>query len=252
MDPSLIAQLPPPLPAEQIIGMNQPKADLRTHRTYTWNGWDFTVPPGVFMPGETSRMIHQRLLDGDIAVRGRRYAAMGVGLGVETAVAGLRGAARVYAVDVHADSVRAAGDNYRRLVTGAQAPEFVPVVSDVFAGFPEGHQADVVTFNPPAVSQPVSDDPDVVRNVCAGAAVTEAFFSQIAERDLLAPGGEVYLIVSNTADLRRIIGHAADTGFRAQIHHLHDWEDGVLTHLFRLTRGPAGAGDGAHQREAVR
>ncbi|MFD3688281.1 methyltransferase [Nocardiopsis sp. NPDC058631] len=252
MDPSLIAQLPLPLPAEQIIGMNQPKADLNTHRTYTWNGWDFTVPPGVFLPGETSRMIHQRLLDGDIGVRGRRYAAMGVGLGVETAVAGLRGAARVYAVDVHAASVRAAEDNYRRLVPDGEAPAFVPVVSDVFADFPEGHQVDVVTFNPPAVSQQVSGDPDVVRNVCAGAAVTDAFFSQIAERDLLAPGGEVYLIVSNTADLRGIIGHAARTGFTARIHHRHDWEDGVLTHLFRLTREPAVAGNGTHDREVVR
>jgi len=170
---------------------------------------------------------------------------------VETAVAGLRGAERVYAVDVHAASVRAAEDNYRRLVgtEGGEAPAFVPVVSDMFADFPEGERVDVITFNPPAVSQRVSEDPDVVRNVCAGASVTASFFSQIAERDLLAPGGEVYLIVSNTADLRRIIGHAADTGFTARIHHRHDWGDGVLTHLFRLTREPAAAREGRRDRD---
>ncbi|GLU45655.1 methyltransferase [Nocardiopsis ansamitocini] len=237
MDHSLVAQLPLPLPAAQVVALNKPKADLGTHRSYAWNGWDFDVPPGVFLPGATSRMIHQRILDDDIDVRGRRYAAMGVGLGVETVVAGLRGAREVYAIDVHPDSVAAAADNYARLVGEPAKTAFVPVVADVFDGFPAGVQLDVITFNPPAVSQPVSDDPDIVRNVCAGAPVTEAFFTQIAARDLLAPGGEVFLIASNTAELRRIIGHALDTGFTADIHHRHDWGDGVLTYLFRLQRG---------------
>ncbi|GHC82308.1 hypothetical protein GCM10007079_23140 [Nocardiopsis terrae] len=236
MDPSQIAQLPPPLPPEQIIGLNQPGADLHTLRGYTWNGWEFEVPPGVFLPGATSRMIHQRILDDDIDVRERVYAAMGAGLGVEAVVAGLRGAERVLAVDVHPASVAAAEHNYHRLVGPGGGSEFVPLVSDLFAGLPEGTRLDTVTFNPPAVSQPVSDDPDIVRNVCAGRPVTDAFFTQLAERDLLAPGGEVYFIASNTADLRQIIGHAADCGFTAHVHHLHDWDDGVLTYLFRLTR----------------
>jgi release factor glutamine methyltransferase len=260
VDRSLIARLPLPLPAEQIISLNQPKADLHTHRRYDWNGWEFDVPPGVFLPGATSRMIHQRILDDDIDVRGRRYVAMGSGLGVEAAVAGLRGARAVYAVDVHPASVRATEDNYRRLVVdgGADAApgapaapadpgataapattEFVPVVADVFDGFPDGVRADVITFNPPAVSQTVSDDPDIVRNVCAGAPVIDAFFTQIADRGLLAPGGAVYFVASNTADLRHIVGHAMDTGFTPHVHHLHDWEDGVLTYLFRFTREDA-------------
>ena len=252
MDRSLIARLPLPLPAERIIALNQPKVDLHTHRRYDWNGWGFDVPPGVFLPGATSRMIHQRLLDDDIDVRGRHYVAMGSGLGVEAAVAGLRGARTVHAVDVHPASVRATEDNYRRIVDGAAAAadasttaatatptppttEFVPVVADVFDGFPDGVRADVITFNPPAVSQAVSDDPDIVRNVCAGAPVIDAFFTQIAERALLAPGGAVYFVASNTADLRHIVSHALDTGFTPHVHHLHDWEDGVLTYLFRFT-----------------
>ncbi|RKS09161.1 release factor glutamine methyltransferase [Nocardiopsis sp. Huas11] len=241
MDRSLIARLPLPLPAERIIALNQPKVDLHTHRRYDWNGWEFDVPPGVFLPGATSRMIHQRLLDDDIDVRGRHYVAMGSGLGVEAAVAGLRGARTVHAVDVHPASVRATEDNYRRLVDGAADPatEFVPVVADVFDGFPDGVRADVITFNPPAVSRTVSDDPDIVRNVCAGAPVIDAFFTQIADRGLLAPGGAVYFVASNTADLRHIVGHAMDTGFTPHVHHLHDWEDGVLTYLFRFTREDA-------------
>ncbi|WP_444960122.1 methyltransferase [Nocardiopsis sp. M1B1] len=234
MDRSLVDQLPPPLPAEQILAVNPPREDLHTTRSYTWNGWGFEVPPGVFLPGGTSRMIHQRILDDDIDVRGRHYAAMGVGLGVEAVAAGARGARRVHAADVHAPSVEAAADNFARLLGDGTATELVPVTGDMFEGFPDGTALDVVTFNPPAVSRAVSTDPDVVRNVCVGAPITEKFFTQLAERPLLAPGAEVFLIASNTADLRRIVGHAEATGFRAGVHHRHDWGDGVLTYLFRF------------------
>ncbi|NKY99568.1 methyltransferase [Nocardiopsis alborubida] len=234
MDRSLVDQLPPPLPAEQILAVNPPRKDLHTTRSYTWNGWEFEVPPGVFLPGGTSRMVHQRILEDDIDVRGRRYAAMGVGLGVEAVAAGARGADRVHAADVHAPSVEAAARNFAHLLQGRTATELVPVTGDMFEGFPDGTEVDVVTFNPPAVSQAVSTDPDVVRNVCVGAPVTEKFFSQLAERPLLAPGAEVFLIASNTADLRRIVGHAEATGFRGEVHHRHDWGDGVLTYLFRF------------------
>lgn len=236
MESSLIAELPPPLPAEQIIALNQPRADLATHRTYTWNGRDLDVPPGVFMPGATSRMIHQRILDGDIDVRGRRYAAMGSGLGVEAAVAALRGARSVHALDIHPASVAATEQTYRAIVPEPRTAEFTALVSDLFEAVPDGWQADVVTFNPPAVSQTVSDDPDVVRNVCVGASATDAFFAQIAGRDLLAPGGEVHLIASNTADLRAVVAGAEAAGFTAAVDHVHDWHDGVLTYLFRITR----------------
>ncbi|WP_233520317.1 hypothetical protein [Prauserella sp. PE36] len=33
-----VGRLPPPLPAEQIIALNQPKADPHTLRAYEWNG----------------------------------------------------------------------------------------------------------------------------------------------------------------------------------------------------------------------
>ncbi|MFF5992016.1 methyltransferase [Prauserella flavalba] len=231
-----IDRLPPPLPAEQIIALNQPKADLHTLRSYEWNGWTFDVPPGVFLPGATSRMIHERVLDGRIEVRGRRYAAMGTGLGVEAVAAAARGARSVHAFDVHAESVATTERHYRRLAGSPEGTTFTGVVADVFDGF-DGGPFDVVTFNPPAVSRTVSDDPDVVRNVCVGAGLLERFFRQLAERDLLAPAGEVYVIASNTADLRGIAGHAVANGFTVEVAHRHDWQDGVLTYLFRLTRG---------------
>ncbi|MEV8393495.1 MULTISPECIES: class I SAM-dependent methyltransferase [unclassified Streptomyces] len=242
MDPTttgsaLLEQLPPPLPADRIIALNQPKADLHTTRVYAWEGWSFDVPPGVFMPGWTSRLIHERLLDGRIEVRGRRYGAMGAGLGVEAVAAGMRGAREIYAFDIHAESVDTAARHYERLVGTREDTAFVPVVGDMFDHLPPGVRLDVITFNPPAVSQKVSDDPDVVRNVCVGAPLLARFFTQIHDRDLLAEGGEVFVIVSNTADLRTIVQHALEQGFTPEIDHLHDWQDGVLTFLFRLTRG---------------
>ncbi|MFI7351596.1 methyltransferase [Streptomyces sp. NPDC049936] len=232
---ALLEQLPPPLPADQIITLNQPKADLHTTRSYEWNGWTFDVPPGVFTPGWTSRMIHERLLDGRIETRGLGYAAMGAGLGVEAVAAGLRGAREIHALDVHPQSVAATARHYRRLVGERAGTSFLPAVSDVFDALPEGARLDVVTFNPPAVSQTVSDDPDVVRNVCVGAPLLAKFFAQIAEKDLLAPAGEIYVIASNTADLRALVQHALDHGLSPRIDHLHDWQDGVLTFLFRIT-----------------
>ncbi|MET8899651.1 methyltransferase [Streptomyces sp. NPDC004538] len=240
--PALLDHLPPPLADDRIIALNQPKGDLHTTRAYEWNGWTFDVPPGVFIPGWTSRLIHERLLDGRIETRHRRYAAMGVGLGVEAVAAAHRGAREIHAIDVHPESVATAARHYARIVGERPDTAFLPVVGDLFDAVPDGRRLDVVTFNPPAVSRTVSDDPDVVRNVCVGASLLARFFAQIAERDLLAPGGEIYVIASNTADLRGIVQHALDHGFHPETEYLHDWGDGVLTFLFRITRDIPGAG----------
>lgn len=239
----LHALLPHTLPAEEIRAINNPGRAIHDHRTYTWNGWEFDLPPGVFHPGETSRLVHSRLLDGTLPVAGLRYAAMGAGLGVEAVVAGVRGAATVYALDVHPESVRTAARHYARIV-GPDGPELVPVVADVWAGFPHGRQVDVVTFNPPAIELPLSDDPEIVRNLCVGRDIAHRFFGQLVGRDLLAPGGVVYLVVSNTAPLRDIVAIALRAGFDAEVVHVEDWPgDDVQTYLFALRRGgPAGEG----------
>ncbi|GGS35847.1 methyltransferase [Actinokineospora fastidiosa] len=236
---SVLTDLPAPLPAEHVIAINQPKGDLHTHRDYSWNGMEFALPPGVFFPGETSRMLHQRILDGAIETRGRVYAAMGVGLGVEAVAAGLRGARTVFALDVHPASVETTARHYAQHVGDRPGTEFVPLVSDLFSAVPAGTALDVVTFNPPAVSQVVSDDPEVVRNSCVGAGIVTRFFDELADRGLLAPGGEVFVIVSNTADLPAIVGHAAARGFAAEVALRHDWHDGVITFLFRFTEAAA-------------
>ncbi|MGH3567369.1 MAG: methyltransferase [Pseudonocardia sp.] len=230
----LHARLPQTLSPEQIRAVNHPNGAIHDHRTYTWNGWEFDLPPGVFHPGETSRLVHSRLLDGTIPVAGLRYAAMGAGLGVEAVVAGVRAAREVYALDVHPESVRTTVRHYTRIL-GRYGPPLHPVVADVWEGFPDGVQVDVVTFNPPAIELPLADDPDIVRNLCVGRDIAARFFGQLVSRDLLAPGGVVYLIVSNTAPLRDIVALALEVGFDAEVVHVEDWPgDDVQTYLFAL------------------
>lgn len=232
----LHARLPHTVPATEIRAINKPNPAIHTHRTYRWHGWDFHLPPGVFHPGETSRLLHTRLLDGTLPVTGLRYAAMGCGLGVEAVAAGARGARVVYALDVHPESVRTAARHYAKIV-GPDGPPLVPLVADVWAGFPDGEQVDVVTFNPPMIDLPLSDDPDIVRNLCAGTGLAERFFNQLVARELLAPGGVVYLILSNTAPLRDVVAMALELGFGAEVVHVEDWEgDNVQTYLFEMRR----------------
>ncbi|WP_369800994.1 methyltransferase [Nocardiopsis sp. NRRL B-16309] len=241
-DWDLHALLPHTLSADEIRAINNPSRAIHEHRTYTWNGWDFDLPPGVFHPGETSRLVHTRLLDGRLPVAGLRYAAMGAGLGVEAVVAGVRGAGVVYALDVHPESVRTTVRHYERII-GTDGPPLVALVADVWEGFPDGEQVDVVTFNPPAIELPLSDDPEIVRNLCLGRDIATRFFDQLVSRDLLAPDGVVYLIVSNTAPLRDIVALALEAGFGAEVVHVQDWPgDDVQTYLFALRRAGGRSG----------
>ena len=228
-------ELPPPLPADRIAELNRPDGSLHTPRTHRWNDLELDLPPGVFKPGLTSAMVADRVLSGEIETRGRRYLAMGCGVGIEVIAAGLRGAAHTWAVDVHPASVETAVRHHRQFAGGDAC---TGVVADLLDGLPEGLGIDVVTFNPPAVSVPVADDPDVVRNVCQGVALLERFFAQLSGRDVLAPGAEVFVIASNTADLPGLVTAAQRNGFDTELALRHDWGDGVLTHLFRFTGCP--------------
>ncbi|MGW6566278.1 methyltransferase [Streptomyces sp. NPDC054975] len=237
---TVLESLPDTLPRDEILAINSAKSDIHTTRAYLYNDWTFTLPPGVFKPGDTSRIVHDRLLDGTIPVKDRTYAAMGVGLGVEAVIAGTLGAREIYAADVHPDSVATAAEHYARLVGDRPGTVLRPLVSNLFEEFPDSARLDVITFNPPAVSTRPSDDPTVVRNVCVGAEIVLRFFDQIVTRDLLAPEGEIYLIVSNTAELKRIVGHGIEVGFRPEILHRQTWEgDNCQAYLFKLSRHAA-------------
>lgn len=231
---ALHARLPQTLPEHAVRAVNPTHGPLHETRHYSWNGWDFEIPPGVFQPGGTSRLVHDRLLDATIPVAGLRYAAVGAGLGVEAVVAGTRGAAAVYALDVHPPSVDAAARHYARIV-GDAGPPLVAVVADVWDGFPDGVELDVVTFNPPAIGLALSADPDVARNLCVGPGIAARFLDGLVARNLLAPGGVAYLTLSNTAPLRDVVALALDAGFDVAVAHVEDWPGiDVETYVFAL------------------
>jgi release factor glutamine methyltransferase len=222
----LHACLPDTLPAAQIRAFY--RADSASgQRRYEWNGWVFDVPPGVFLPSATSRLVHEWLLDGRISVAGADYAAMGVGLGVEAVTAGARGARAVYALDVHEPSVKATVAHYSRIVDH-RGPPLVALVSDLWREMPEGVQVDVVTFNTPFATVSVSDDPDVSRNRSAGFSLAQRFFRELKGRGLLAPGGTAYLALSNVEPLRDVVGLALRMGFDAEALHVEHHADGRL------------------------
>lgn len=221
----------------EIAAVNTPAADVHTYRSYQYNGWDFDVPPGVFMPGATSRIVHDRILNSTIPVAGRSYAGVGVGLGVEAILAAAYGAREVFAMDVHPDSVQAVSTHYHRLVGERPGTTFRALVSDLFDRFPDSTRVDTITFNPPAINERITEDPDMIRNLCMGTEIVIRFFRQIAERDLIAAGGEIFLVISNTAELRKIVGYALNSGFSPEIVHVQTWDgENVRTYLFRFQR----------------
>jgi release factor glutamine methyltransferase len=132
------------------------------------------------------------------------------------------------------ESVRTTARHYERIV-GADGPPLVPVVADVWAGFPDGVQVDVVTFTRQPSNSRCPTTPDIVRNVCVGRDIAARFVGQLVSRNLLSPGGVVYLIVSNTAALRDIVMLALDAGFDAEVVHVQDWPgENAQTYLFAL------------------
>jgi release factor glutamine methyltransferase len=232
---------PATLPVSEVCRVNWRglSPDIHSARTYEWRGMQFEAPPGVFVPGPTARLIHDRIMDGVIPVAGKRYAAMGVGLGVETVAAGLQGAAAVYGVDVHYPSVKVAERYYRSYVASDKAP-FVGVVSDLWSNFPHVEPLDVITFNPPLIDVVLSEDPEIVRNLCQGIALAERFFTQLSEFSILASGGTIYVVLSNTAPLREFVALAIRRDYRLQVIHEQGWPgEEVRTYVFDIR--PAGS-----------
>ncbi|MCK1799004.1 methyltransferase [Streptomyces sp. XM4193] len=244
---ALLRSLPEAPPPRGAPGRGGQARAIHTTRTYGYNGWDFTVPPGVFAPDRTGRVLHDRLLNGTIAVAGRSYAAMGVGLGVEAVIAGALGAREVWACDIHPDSVATTAAHCRRLLGGRSDTVVRPLVGHLFEEFPSSRSLDAVTFNPPAADPRPGDDPTVVRGLAVGAEIVTRFFDQIADRELLAPEGEIHLAMTDEADLRRIVGHGADRGFRPEVVHREPGEDGGgQTLLFRFVRHAQPDREAAH------
>ena len=232
----LHASLPPTVSLEAILATNDVSPTVSTLRAYPWNGWEFDLPPGVFRPGATSRLLHDRLLDGSLPVAGKRFASMGVGAGIEAIVAGLQGAEQVFGLDIHPSSVRTSERYYGQIV-GGSGPPFVGLVSDLWRALPAGVRFEVIAFNPPFIDVSLSDNPHVIRNLCCGSDLARRFFDEVQARSLLLPGGVVYMTVSNTAPLRDVVALALESDLDAEVLYEEDWPgDSIKTYLFAFRR----------------
>ncbi|WP_437937538.1 hypothetical protein [Sorangium sp. So ce341] len=92
---ALYLSLPPTLSAEEIERVN--RGTKVSGGDYAYRGLEFSVPPGVLVPGGTSEVIFDALHDGLVETRGASVIVMGCGAGVEAVLARHRGAREIHA-----------------------------------------------------------------------------------------------------------------------------------------------------------
>jgi release factor glutamine methyltransferase len=232
----LIDSLPPILSDEEIVKVCAESAS-RSKGTgiYEYNGMSFDVPEHVHVPGATSRTIHDKLADNSIELNNKSYIVMGVGCGVEPVIAAMKKARVVYAVDIDEASTRATIENFAKLAGEDSSTELHTFVSDLLNGLPDNIGADVITFNPPTIHVPLSDDPDVLRTVCSGPDVMTRLFLETRAKGALANDGQIIITVSNSSDLRGIVTSGVEHGFVPSILARYSWPapyDKIRTHVF--------------------
>lgn len=227
-------QFPDTLPIPEIVATNNVSSDIHTQRRFEWNGWTFDIPPGVFRPGPTSQILFQAMLDGLIDVRGRRYLAMGAGLGVEAVVAASLGAREICVVDIDPASVEAA-DRHVRELAGTPEPEYTSFVSDLWAECPQV-SSEVITFNPPFIDVTLTSDRTVTRNIAIGLPLAKRFFAELARSERLSCDGQLFMLLSNTTPLKEILRLALDVGLEARVVSHREWSgENVVTFLLAFT-----------------
>lgn len=141
----------------------------------------------------------------------------------------------MYAVDIAPESIQATVNNFQRLIGESSRTQLQTFVSDLLSDLPDNIQAEVITFNPPSIDVTYSDDPDVLRAVCAGPDVITRLFAQIKVKSALAGDGELIITVSNTSDLRAIVSSGYEQGFIPSVLSLHTWPEPyhrIKTHVF--------------------
>lgn len=209
------SSLPETLPIEEILRANSTNHDTASSRAYCFDEMRFIIPPGVFSPGGTSEAVFKRIIDKKIDVQGKRVLVMGCGAGIETVLIARNGATVICAVDIDEASIAATEHNFRVYTPEDKRNILVAIASDLFASV-DG-VFDLILFNPPAVSVQISEDPDIIRNTSVGTTILTRFFAEIREKGLLAPRGAVVVIMSNTAELRKIVSCALELGFTPTI-----------------------------------
>ncbi len=143
---------------------------------------------GVFSP---TRSEYVGLVATAPSPEGKSVLELGTGTGVLACLMARKGASRVRATDVDPRAVACARENVERLGL------FAKVEVQQADLFPEGPPVDLLLFNPPWI--PERPRAPIDRAIYdEGGATLERFLSGAAQH--LAPGGEVWLILSDLAE----------------------------------------------------
>ncbi len=213
---NLYSTLPRMLSKKRILAAVDQNEDINSNRVYIYKDLKFEIPPGVFEPSKTSEVIFDKLYDGTIQVSGARYLVMGAGAGVEAVIASKKDAKMIYALDIHRGSVEATKQIFRHLIPYGGSQLYVRE-SNLFENLPSGLHVDVITFNPPGVSIPISDNPDVVRVTSIGTTILTRFFYELQSKKVLDQNGEAFVMLTNSSELRKIISFALLNGLAPSI-----------------------------------
>jgi release factor glutamine methyltransferase len=211
----LYRSLPETLSKEEILKANSKKHDISFEREYFFDDMKFVIPPNVFEPGGTSENIFRKIQSGEIDIENKVIAVMGCGAGVEAVLIAKKNPKAIYAFDIDEGSIKATRTNFDKYITDKGLLR--EYTSDLFDELEENIKSDLILFNPPAVSVPISENLDVIRNTSIGTTIVTRFFDVIKNRNLLSNNGEVIITFSNTAELKKIISYALRLGFVPQI-----------------------------------
>jgi release factor glutamine methyltransferase len=175
-------------------------------------GFRLLVPPTVFHPGVfiTSGFFASFLSGLDL--RGKRVAELGTGSGILALAAARAGAAKVIAIDINPNAVRAAGDNAEANGLGEQVR---PVCSDLLTAIAPRPLFNVILSSPPSFAGEPLDLADRAWHAGPNYRDIASLFDQSRER--LAPGGCVYVLLSSDSNLDLLGRLMEQAGFRAQL-----------------------------------
>lgn len=171
-------------------------------------GFDLLVLPSVFHPRFfiTSEFFASAI--GGLDLNGKRVADVGAGTGILALAAARAGAARVTAVDINPNAVKAAEENARANGFGDRVEA---IRSDLLSALEPIPQFDVILSSPPSFPGEPWDTADRAWHAGPHYRDITALFEQA--RDRLLPGGCMYVLFSSDTDLDRMADLIARVGF---------------------------------------
>lgn len=189
--------------------------------TYTIQGVEIMVSPGVFSPATDTKLLAAYIQTGPT----ERTLDLTTGSGVFSVIAGLQGVTGI-AVDVNPKAVENAEENFERTGVRMQA-----IQSDLFANIPD-ERFDQMFANGPFFEGDITDPLDYA---CYGARrFVDNLFSGVRTR--LKPSGKLLIVMSEWSDLKHFDETARYNGLGARAIATRSSDDGERTyHLHEVT-----------------